>query len=385
MPFKRFAILITASAVLSLSLSKPASGKITEIRKYQGRRIFCTVSGLRGFSSSCGVINNYAYIFIGSVISAVQISEDEKRLQLQAHEIFLGDPVDELTVTTSQGNCLEEIQTGDQWLFYLFRDDATKELILGYGSPSGPVAETKQTITLLRRLVRMTDSGIITGYVHNTSLHDDQDEGRWTEYINAPHHQVLVKRLSDGIEYSAFSNSDGEYEFQSLPSGKYHITPNTIPGLWAEDGDTDVSPGSCTQINFALTTDGQISGHVTSVDGKPFDVTPWVEVQSDDLHFSKSAPVDDQGNYELRGLPAGRYLVGIGISAQPGTPDWRSRVYYPGGRRKEFAATIDLGQAEAHNGIDFSFAQPAAPKDKHEGAEDIELDHKAEQWICFFP
>jgi hypothetical protein len=155
------------------------------------------------------------------------------------------------------------------------------------------------------------------------------------------------------------SNSDGNYEFRSLPAGKYHISPNTTPGIWAEDGDIDVSPGSCTEIEFKLSPAGQISGHVTPAAGKPFDKTFWVAVVADDGQFSQSTFVKDDGYYELRGLPAGRYLVGIGINSEPNTPEWRSRVYYPGVRSKKTAAIIDLGRAEVRTGIDFSFADSA--------------------------
>jgi len=155
---------------------------------------------------------------------------------MQPHQIFLGDPVDQLTATMRHGNCLQPIHSGDEWLFYLVRDDTSKELLLPYDSPSGPVEETKATIALLRRLSQMTDSGVIRGYVHDTLLHHDPNEGTWTEYIDVPNRQIIAKRLSDGTEYSALSNSNGLYDFPSLPSGRYHITPNTTPGLWAEDG-----------------------------------------------------------------------------------------------------------------------------------------------------
>jgi hypothetical protein len=375
-PFKPFAVLVTAIAGLFLSASKPASGQTTEIPKYYHKWLDCAVTGgPSGFSSPCGVMKHYEYIFIGSVMSIDPISEQEKWLQLQSREIFLGDPVDQLTVTTSKGNCLHEIQPGDEWLFYLFRNDKTKELVLGQGNPSGPIAETEATIALLRRLSRMTDSGVIIGSVQDTLL---RDGGAWTEYINTPNHQVIAKRLSDGIEYSAFSDSEGRYEFQSLTSGTYHITSNTVPGLWAADGDTDVSPASCAQINFALSTDGQISGHVASADGRPFQQTPWVEVQSDDPHFSKSTPLDDQGYYQLRGLTAGRYLVGIGITAQPDSFEWRSRIYYPGVHSKQLAATVDLGTNQIRTGIDFSFTQPPVEQNKDAPTQDTQSDQSHE-------
>ena len=269
---------MTAVSGLSLWTGKPAAAQITELRNYHGKKIYCTLSGLRGFSSECGIINDYEYIFIGSVLSVAQISDEEKRLQLQPLEIFLGNPLDQLTVTTNQGDCLQEIEPGDEWLVYLFRDSKTNGLVLEYGSPSAPVAESTETVALLRRLSQMTNSGVIIGDVQDKLLQDDHHGLRWTEFLNVPNHQVVAKRLSDGTEYSALTNSAGHYEFQELPSGSYHLSANANPGLWAEEGDTDVSKGSCTEIQFQLIPNGKISGHVTQADGKPLDLMPSVEI-----------------------------------------------------------------------------------------------------------
>jgi hypothetical protein len=65
-----------------------------------------------------------------------------------------------LTVTTEQGACLPEIAAGEQWLFYLRRDDKSKGLLLGYGSPSAPIADAEPIIAILRRLAAMTVPGL---------------------------------------------------------------------------------------------------------------------------------------------------------------------------------------------------------------------------------
>jgi hypothetical protein len=148
------AIIVLLGAIRAMP---HASGQIVEDREYHGKKIMCVLSGLQGWGSPCGTDGNYAYIFLGSVISATQISDTEKRLQVAPQEIFLGDSASELTVTTNQGACLPEILPGDQWLFYLWRDDKTKDLLLGYGSPSKPIADAQPAITALRRLAAMTE------------------------------------------------------------------------------------------------------------------------------------------------------------------------------------------------------------------------------------
>lgn len=343
-----------AVAVLTavLSILGYAAGQIIEEREYRGKTITCALSGLRGWGSPCGTDGNYVYIFVGSVLSLTEISETERSLQVIPHEVFLGDDTSQLDVTTNQGACLPDILAGDEWLFYLYRDDKTKELILSYGSPSAPVPEAQSAITRLRSLSAMKDSGIITGFVQKSERFD-QDGVKGMEYFDVPNHKLIATRTSDGTEYSALTDAHGSYELGPLPAGSYHLTANTAEGLWAEDGPTTVHPRGCTSYEFELQIDGGISGHVTSEDGKPFKIHPWVNITSEDGSHSETAYADEHGYFEVRGLEPDRYLIGVGIQAQPDTPEWRSRVYYPGVRTRDEATVIELGKAEKRTNIDF--------------------------------
>jgi hypothetical protein len=347
------------SAVLIYVIAS-ASAQITEIREYRGSLISCSLSGLRLWGSPCGTDGGYAYIFVGSVLSTTDISDTEKHLSLEPQEMFLGDAVTRLAATTNQGACLPEIVPGDKWLFYLKRDDKTHELVLDYGSPSGPVTRSQPVIGMLRRLTSMTDSGIILGSLEREVEHVDPDGAKWSDSVPVPNHKVIAKRLSDGAEYSARSDSAGDFQLAPLPSGSYHLSTNTAQGLWAEEDAATVHARGCTRFQFELHADGVISGQVRSADGEPFDIHPWVEVQSEDGEHFESFYTDELGNFEARGLEPGRYVVGIGMRAESDSSEWRSRVYYPGVRTKEEAAVVELRKAEKRTNIDFpvSIAEP---------------------------
>jgi hypothetical protein len=66
-----------------------------------------------------------------------------------------------------------------------------------------------------------------------------------------------------------------------------------------------------------------------------------------------SAFADEHGNFEVTGLHPGRYLIGVGIQAQPGSPERKSSIYYPGVRTRDQAVIVDLGQEEKRTNIDF--------------------------------
>ena len=309
-------------------------------------------AGLQGWGSPCGTDGNYAYIFGGSVTAATEITETEKRLQVTPEEMFLG-AASQLTVTTNQGACLPEILPGDQWLFYLRRDDTTKALLLEYGDPSEPIADAQPAITRLRRLAAMTDSGIIAGYATRPVWHDDD---KYLDYLYPPNHKIVAKRQSNGTEYSAITDSDGNYEFEPPPSGSYDLRANTEKGLWAEEGTATVHPPGCEAFAFELHSDGEISGHVRSPDGNLLRSIPGLTYRRMTEEYLAHSTWTIAGTTKRGGLEPGRYLVGIGIQATTDSPEWRSRVYYPGVRTREKAVVIELGKAAKRANVDFTIS-----------------------------
>jgi hypothetical protein len=349
-------LALSTVALSALAIFIPcAQAQIIEMREHNGKEIDCVRSGLRSFAEPCGTDGYEAYIFIGSILSVADAPENEKRLVLTPEEVFLGNVPAELMVTTNQGECLaDDFQPGDHWLFYIQRQHDTDKLLLAYGSGSAPVADAQERISLLRRLSQMANAGIISGYITQPvwNSEDNADESR-----SARKHKVLAKRIADGAEYTTLSDASGHFEFQPLPEGTYHVTANTADGLWAEDGDTRVHSHGCSSIGFELHRDGVVSGHIRAADGSPAKHAS-VEAQVPSSQNRRdwethSVRSDENGYFEFRGLRPNRYLIGVGISAEDGSPEWKNRVYYPGVRSKDRAMILELGKAEKHNNINF--------------------------------
>ena len=81
-------------------LSTPLLGAICEDREYRGKKIMCCYSGLVGVAKACGT-QFHARVFTGTVKSAVDVGETDKRLDITPDEVFLGDSK-EVTATTNQ-------------------------------------------------------------------------------------------------------------------------------------------------------------------------------------------------------------------------------------------------------------------------------------------
>jgi hypothetical protein len=358
---KVHAVTILVLGLVLFGVERRLSSQVVEMREDKGKTISCGRSGLSAFDGSCPLDDDeYTYIFTGTVLSAKDISDSDKRLEVTPHEIFRGAPASELTVVVEQDDCLPELRVGEEWLFYLQSDKQAHSLALAYGSLSKPIAEAQQEISTLRRMIAMSDSGLIVGNVsHN--VRDDSDRRKWTVAEPIANYRVSAVRESDGAEYSAISDNDGNYEFEPLPIGSYTLSANTQAGLWAPEWGATIRPRSCQAYQFALRTDGRISGHLRAADGKPFAEHPWVNVVAEDGSYSDLAYLDDQGRFEARGLPPGRYVIGVGITARHNTAEWRARVYYPGVRSKDEAIVVELGTAERHTNVDFRVPQPRAP------------------------
>jgi hypothetical protein len=349
-PFQRRAVSLFTLCILSTLVVSTASGQNIDLREYRGKQIACVTRGLQSFAGSCGTSDSYEAVFVGSVVSVTEITDRERRLQLMPEEVFSGNADRLLTVTTNQGLCFGDFQVGEEWLFYLKRDTKTKALLLSYGSPTRPIADATADVALLRRLAQMDDTGIIIGQVTEPIWNDNRLETS----IPVAEHKIVAKQNASGLEYAAFTGSDGKYEFKPLPPGSYHLNANTAEGLWVEEGSTTIGPRTCSLVGFALQPDGRISGRVTTADGKPARhvQVAVVPVSAGNLQFT-SAFADKLGRFEVKALHPGQYLVGIGIQDQPDRADSRSRVYYPGVQDRNLAVIVSLGRAERRANIDF--------------------------------
>ena len=301
---RRWATSILVLGVIFFPAIPSVSAQIVELREYHGKQIGCARSGLSGFAMPCGADGGYEFVFIGSVLSAKAISATEWRLQLMPEETFHGNPAGELTVITNQGACLPEIHAGDRWLFYLQKNDhKPNALILSYGSPSKPMPDAAKDLAFLQRLEHLFDEGIITGFVQRPEW--DAKE-KVDQYLNVAGHKIVARNLSNGTEYAATTDKEGNYEFTPLPSGKYNLSANTAEGVWAEEGSVQVRPGSCTHVSFALRPNRTISGNVRTASGQPASYVQVAVVPAAEDGSFTSALSDEQGNFEIKGLLPGR-------------------------------------------------------------------------------
>jgi hypothetical protein len=335
---------ICFSILAAVYLVSALSAQIFEGRQYHGHDVTCVHSGIvQTNGTDCGT-QDYARVFTGTVKSAFDIGETDKLLQLIPDEVFLGDPASEVLAVTNQACLRRDIRAGEKWLFYLYRNPKTNGLVLPYDSPSKPIGEAQDDIARLRHLQKLGDSGLLTG-----TLTRIVSKNPW-KFARVPNREVDIKRGSDGAEFTTETDGNGHYEIE-VPANSYILTANTEEGLWAPETTTLVRKHACVGVGFLLHTDGRISGIVTTADGKParYAQVQIVPVLTEEESFTVVADAD--GHFEVGGRLAGRYLVGAGLAAKIGSPQWHPSVYYPGVSNRDHAQTIELGEGHWHADI----------------------------------
>ncbi len=321
-----------------LRFSLPARSQVIEMVSHDGKTYACERSGLIGSGESCGT-QNFDEIVVGTILTVSQGTDGETHIALKPEEIFKGAAAQSIDFSTKQLLCFSDLRPGDRWLFYLVRDKETDALTLGYGSGSGPVAQEKASVERLRRLSKFRDSGMVMGEV-------DESNGK-----PRGHHAIVVRRLAGGARYTAFTSKDGKFEFPPLPAGKYNLNPNTVPGLKATwSGEIDVEARQCASYFINVEVDGRISGFVRNADGTLKESVEVEAVSADDSDSpGGTAVTNSRGHYEIRGLDAGRYFVGLGVA---NAVDGGDSLYAPGVKDRKRATTVTLGQADRHAGVD---------------------------------
>ena len=309
----------------------------------------CAVSGLRGLGSDCGTKDD-EMVFTAEILSIAPAPNEEFRLALRPKTIFKGAPTSGMEILTEQRRCLPAMKAGDSWLLSLYRDRESGELIVNYGSRSGPETEESQQISFLRSLGDLDAAGVVKGRAYYYLETSD----RVREQRPSVKHTIVLTRAADAAKFKALTDKNGEFEFEALAPGAYDIDANTKPGLWTEwSGEVEVESHGCTDLDLDFHVDGQIAGKLVFPAG--VDPSQWeVEVTPGDDPGVVAAwtSTDDAGEFVLHGLSPGKYIVAVEKTEMRKGPNLRVDLFAPGTPERANAQVIELGKAAHVEGIE---------------------------------
>jgi hypothetical protein len=345
-----------ALALLALVFSCPAivRAQITTIEQVGDKTVMCSHSGLKSTFNDCGVRADwYTYVFVGVISAVTPVEDDEKQIQLDPEEVFLGTPATDLTVLTSQADCMREFKVGDRWLFYLRKEEGKPIVLDYYANDSLPAADAQKQIARLRRLGKIGEFAVLQGQVVRGDMLSEEV---------VPNAQIAASRQSDGNQSFCVTGPDGRYEFPPLPPGKYEITVRPVGSYQPDDTEIDLTSGTCHDITLYRSRHTEIGGHVRRSDGTPVANVALVLIRSDNSYY-QTTQTDPDGHFVFDSEQPGKYVLGLNF---PASPDWfdggcagacveipPASMFYPGVANRSNALVIRLATDEKLEDFDF--------------------------------
>ena len=175
----------------------------------------------------------------------------------------------------------------------------------------------------------------------------------------------------------ATTDAEGRYQLTGLAAGDYFVLP-LAPGFAPPSLDnqqlfprfTRLAAGvTVKDFDFVLVRGGVISGRVTNANGKPVIRESislfWIDARGEkQRYFNRVSSflmftTDDRGAYRLYGLPAGRYLLGVGktnenaFSTEINSP-YYPLTFYPNATEEAQAKIVDLKAGSELTNIDIT-------------------------------
>ncbi|HLL15736.1 MAG TPA: carboxypeptidase-like regulatory domain-containing protein [Pyrinomonadaceae bacterium] len=146
---------------------------------------------------------------------------------------------------------------------------------------------------------------------------------------------VKVTARGEGRTFEALTDTEGNYHLRDLPPGGYQVTPAYPAHLSSDNGSqlARVIARGCAQLDFYTHSDARIKGRVLDPQGRPLPEVKVDLIQADGPEISLKGMygfTDKDGNYELKAVPPGRFLLGLNLSSAPDERLPYPRTYYPG-------------------------------------------------------
>jgi hypothetical protein len=293
------------------------------------------------------------------------------KVRFVVEEVFKGKVGKEVYDTRGNGaDCKIEYEKGERYLIYDYGYDPKTRMIATSGCDgSTDLASAQVDIAYIRSLSTHTPEPSIMGRL----LVD-----RHTSLAGA---NVTIDGM--GHKYRAVTNDTGDFQVKVDNPGKYAVTVVVPFGagvlIYASDEtklkqdeptekrtvlryEVVLPKGQCSYKELSvfkvdLKATAKISGRVVdNIDQPVPHLTVYLYPVFDGQDFSggdyEFAISKEDGSYEIEGLRAGSYFLGVNIGRIPDVADPYPTTFYPGVSKAEQARIIHLEQNQSLKGID---------------------------------
>lgn len=336
---------VTAAAVaLGASLTTAAS---------PAQACSCMSSG-----PACQAYWNTDAVFDATVVRIERAPRDEvlgnevvtvsKRLvTLDIRQTWKGLESGRLQVVTDadEAACGFEFKEGVRYLVFA-RQGRSGELEVSLCSATREFDGTGDAAEFLASLARSGLGGRVFGTIRYSAARGEANLAPPT-----PLPDVTVTLTGHGRALTAQARG-GKYEFSALPTGSYNLSA-TAPDGYATAGwpGTVVipDPRACAEHHFSVSPASAISGQIVhhrghGIRGVRVEIVAANAVLPLEHDSPISASTDESGYFDVRGLPPGRYLVGLNLLDLPSEYRPYPLTLYPGPAVPVHVIDLTLGQ-----------------------------------------
>ena len=267
----------------------------------------------------------------------------------------------EVIVDTGYSNCTYSFKTGRRYLVYAEKGRHSRHYDVSKCSRTRLLSEARVDLAYIGQLPESDPSTRIFGSV-------GLGRNPWN-----PLGGVTIQVDGQGQQFETTTDKGGKFEFVKLPPGEYRVGARLGGFMDASDSDQKVQARAhgCAGWYFFLVPDTRIRGRVTDASGGPvgnaevavlpLELGGWAARMRID-----SERTNENGQYEIKRVPPGRFLLGINVDRDPRPEAPYSATYYPGVAVLEQAAIIDISDGQTIEAQDFRLPAPF-PKRQIEG------------------
>lgn len=328
----------------------------------------CTCAG---WASPCEESGEAAAVFAGTVTDVAtrqrrpfdesgEIDMAPKTVTFAVAEAFHGVAGAQAQVSTGLGggDCGYVFERGATYLVYAHRgakDDP--KLYTGICSRTRPLADAAEDLDFLRSSAGRPAGVTVSGRVEGLAGGPGGEGPRGLAGVAG----VRVTVEGEGGRRELVTDARGRYGVSGLRPGKYKVAVRLPEALTADrpEREFQVADRGCAVTDFEVTHNGRISGRVSDAEGKPAANLSLVVVDAEgknpEFRYGRHERTDGEGRYKFKGLPPGRYLLGLRLAGAPQPSDPASDyppTYYPGVARAEDAEVVELKAGEESAGRD---------------------------------
>lgn len=308
----------------------------------------------------CEAYWNASAVFLGTV--TYQTTNTSKGKEYDFHsrvfrftvdKAFRGVEAKEVEVLTGSGggDCGYGFQLGGQYVVYAYRDNANK-LVTSICSRTRPSSDAGADLAYFRDLPKLEPGGTIFGEIKLQRRNDNNGSDV------TPLKDVKLLLTGPGKDYDAITDRKGQYKVSGVQPGSYRVIVTLPEGTSVHQAErqVEVSERGCAQASFWLEPDTRVTGKVLDSAGLPaaevlMELVPIPGTRNGFPSYVKS---DNEGRYEMKLVPPGRYFLGVRIVGSAGaTYVPFPRTYYPGVSEQSEATIITLSEGEHFESNDF--------------------------------